>query len=63
MAMHLDHISISTTNLYYGAHRLRLETGLSFYDGGFFAGGNANRIFHSVVPHTLRSVELSKRRK
>jgi hypothetical protein len=45
MAMHLDHISISTTNLYYGAHRLRLETGLSFYDGGFFAGGNANRIF------------------
>ena len=45
MAMHIDHLSISTPNLYYGAHRLRLESSLSFYDGGFFAGGHANRIF------------------
>jgi hypothetical protein len=45
MAMHIDHISICTPNLYYGAHRLRLESGLGFYDGGFFAGGHANRIF------------------
>jgi hypothetical protein len=45
MAMHIDHFSISTPNLYYGAHRLRLESNLSFYDGGFFAGGHANRIF------------------
>ena len=45
MAMHLDHFSISTTNIYYGAHRLREETNLSFYDGGFFANGLANRIF------------------
>src|SRR5438045_9652912 len=46
MAMHLDHFSISSPNLYYGAHRLRLESTLSFYDGGHFANGDhANRIF------------------
>ena len=46
MAMHLDHFSISSPNLYYGAHRLRLESTLSFYDGGHFANGDhANRVF------------------
>src|SRR6185436_9740944 len=46
MAMHLDHFSISSPNLYYGAHRLRLESTLSFYDGGHFLNGDhANRIF------------------
>jgi Glyoxalase-like domain len=46
MAMHLDHFSISSPNLYYGAHRLRLESTLSFYDGGHFQNGDhANRIF------------------
>jgi hypothetical protein len=46
MAMHLDHFSISSPNLYYGAHRLRLESALSFYDGGHFLNGDhANRIF------------------
>src|ERR1700682_3053786 len=46
MAMHLDHVSISSPNLFYGAHRLRLESTLSFYDGGHFQNGDhANRIF------------------
>ena len=44
--MHIDHLSISSPNLFYGAHRLRLETTLSFYDGGHFQNGDhANRIF------------------
>ena len=46
MATHLDHVSISSPNLFYGAHRLRLESTLSFYDGGHFLNGDhANRIF------------------
>jgi hypothetical protein len=46
MTMHLDHFSISSPNLFYGAHRLRLESTLSFYDGGHFLNGDhANRIF------------------
>jgi hypothetical protein len=46
MAVHLDHFSISSPNLFYGAHRLRLESTLSFYDGGHFLNGDhANRIF------------------
>jgi hypothetical protein len=46
MAVHLDHFSISSPNLYYGAHRLRLESTLSFYDGGHFLNGDhANRVF------------------
>jgi hypothetical protein len=46
MATHLDHFSISSSNLFYGAHRLRLESTLSFYDGGHFPNGDhANRIF------------------
>ncbi len=46
MAIHLDHVSISSPNLFYGAHRLRQESTLSFYDGGHFQNGDhANRIF------------------
>jgi len=46
MATHLDHVSISSPNLFYGAHRLRLESTLSFYDGGHFLNGDhANRVF------------------
>jgi hypothetical protein len=46
MAVHLDHFSISSPNLFYGAHRLRLESTLSFYDGGHFLNGDhANRVF------------------
>src|SRR5258708_36010942 len=46
MAMHLDHFSISSPNLYYDAHRLRLESTLGFYDGGHFQNGDqANRVF------------------
>ncbi|HZR24179.1 MAG TPA: VOC family protein [Vicinamibacterales bacterium] len=46
MAIHLDHVSISSPNMFYGAHRLRLETTLSFYDGGHVLNGDlANRIF------------------
>jgi hypothetical protein len=46
MAVHLDHVSISTPNVSYGAHRLRVESTLSFYDGGHFQNGDhANRIF------------------
>ena len=46
MATHLDHVSITSPNLFYGAHRLRLESTLSFYDGGHFLNGDhANRVF------------------
>lgn len=46
MAMHLDHYQLSTRNIYETAHKLREETGLGFYDGGFFPeAGIANRIF------------------
>ena len=41
----LDHISLGVRNLYEGAHRLREETGLDNYEGGWIeAGGIANRI-------------------
>ena len=43
--IHLDHICLGVRNIYEGAHRLREETGLENYDGGFFPGsGLANRI-------------------
>lgn len=46
MAMHLDHYQMATRNIYETAQKLREETGLGFYDGGFFAGnGVANKIF------------------
>jgi len=46
MPMHLDHYQLSTRNIYVSAQKLREETGLSFYDGGFFPdAGIANKIF------------------
>jgi len=46
MAMHLDHYQLSTRNIYESAQKLRAETNLSFYDGGFFPDrGIANKIF------------------
>jgi hypothetical protein len=41
----LDHVSLGVRNLYEGAHRLRDESGLDNYEGGWFpVGGLANRI-------------------
>jgi hypothetical protein len=41
----LDHFSLGVRNLYEGCHRLREETGLDNYDGGWFRGvGIGNRI-------------------
>jgi len=46
MPQHLDHYQMSTRNIYMSAQKLREETGLGFYDGGYFAaGGIANKIF------------------
>ena len=46
MPQYLDHYQLSTRNIYESAQKLREETGLGVYDGGFFAGqGMANRIF------------------
>ena len=63
MAMHLDHISISTTNLYYGAHRLRLETGLSFYDGASLQAAMRTESSPLAASHTSRSAELWRRQR
>jgi hypothetical protein len=46
MAMHFEHYQLSTRNIYQTAQKLREETGLGFYDGGYFtSGGIANKIF------------------
>ena len=46
MPMHLDHYQLSTRNIYSTAQTLREQTGLGFYDGGYFStGGIANKIF------------------
>ena len=46
MGMYLDHYQMSARNIYETAQNLRAETGLGFYDGGFFSGnGVANKIF------------------
>ena len=46
MPQHLDHYQLSTRNIYMSAQKLREETGLGFYDGGYFeASGVANKIF------------------
>jgi hypothetical protein len=45
MATHLDHIEIRARNIFESADRLRAETGLGYYDGGWNPGGNASRIF------------------
>lgn len=43
--IHIDHISIAARNLYESAFRLRAETSLGFYDGGWTESGLANKIF------------------
>jgi len=46
MPMYLDHYQLSTRNIYETAQKLREETGLGFYDGGYFPdSGIANKIF------------------
>jgi hypothetical protein len=41
----VDHISMAVQNVYEAANRLREETGLGFYDGGWSTAGLASRIF------------------
>jgi len=44
--IHIDHIAIACTDLYEASDRMRKETGLGFYDGGWFPpAGIANKIF------------------
>ena len=44
--IHIDHIAITSVDLYEASDRLRRESGLGFYDGGWFpSGGSANKIF------------------
>jgi hypothetical protein len=44
--VHIDHLAMACTDLYEASDRLRKETGLGFYDGGWFpAFGIANKIF------------------
>jgi hypothetical protein len=43
--IHIDHVSIAARNLYEAAYRLREETGLGFYDGGWTESGLASKIF------------------
>jgi hypothetical protein len=44
--IHIDHIAIGCTDLYEASDRMRKETGLGFYDGGWFPPiGMANKIF------------------
>jgi Glyoxalase-like domain len=44
--IHVDHIAIGCVDLYEAADRLRKETNLGFYDGGWFpSAGIANKIF------------------
>ena len=41
----VDHISLAVKNVYEAAARLREQTGLGFYDGGYTTTGIASRIF------------------
>jgi hypothetical protein len=44
--IHVDHVCLGTRNLWEGTERLRTETGLGFYEGGWFPKlGLANKIF------------------
>jgi hypothetical protein len=53
----IDHICLGVRNVYEGAHRLREETGLGNYDGGWFPmSGLANRIV-PLGDHTYIEVE------
>ena len=40
----ISHVCLGAQNLYEAAYRLREETGLESYDGGWFRAGMANRI-------------------
>ncbi len=40
-----DHVSLAARNLYEAAFRLRAETGLGFYDGGWSPGGLGAKVF------------------
>src|SRR4051812_37559646 len=44
--IYVDHVCLGTRNLWEGTERLRTETGLGFYEGGWFPKlGLANKIF------------------
>jgi len=44
--IHIDHVAIGCTDLYEASDRMRKETGIGFYDGGWFPPvGIANKIF------------------
>jgi hypothetical protein len=52
--IHIDHISIHCVDLYEASDRLRKESGLGFYDGGWFpANGSANKIFPIGGPNYI----------
>jgi len=52
--IHIDHISIHCVDLYEASDRLRKETGLGFYDGGWFpSSGGANKIFPIGGPNYI----------
>jgi hypothetical protein len=42
--VHINHVAIATQNLYEAAFRLRSETGLGFYDGGWSQAGTGSKI-------------------
>ena len=55
--IHIDHIAVGTADLYECSDRIRKETGLGFYDGGWFpAFGIANKIF-PLGGHTYMEIE------
>ena len=43
--IHIDHLSLAAQNLYEASYRLREETGLGFYNGGWTESGLASKIF------------------
>ncbi len=43
--IHIDHLSLAARNLYEASYRLRKETALGFYDGGWTESGLASKIF------------------
>jgi hypothetical protein len=52
--IHIDHIAITAVDLYEASDRLRRESRLGFYDGGWFpSGGSANKIFPIGGPNYI----------
>lgn len=43
--LHHDHISLVVQDVFEAANKLRDETGIGYYDGGWNSGGMGNRIF------------------